>query len=432
MLTSLDLSGLNDLNYLACHNNELTSLNISGLTLLEFLVCSNNRLTALDLVGLDSLTAFYGDDQAASLTLYGNGESYVGRVAMGEGATFGSSSLSYDRSVGKLTSTDRNAGSSMFTSPTGKEGMNLTGTLTLRYADKSTPTKDDLDYQLEAVLGASNVYNGNPQPIDHCRAAGGVTGLGSITIYYEGANGTVYEKSDTPPTEAGAYAVSVDIAEGETYTSASGIGLGTYTIVKASDPPVGGNPDGNPNGGGQTATQPAVKTDISGATVTVAEPVSWTGRQITPKVKVELGGRALTEGMDYTVSYGANKNIGRGSVTVSGSGDYAGAKTAEFKILPQKVKLSKIKAAKGQLKITWKKAKAAQKLTGYQIRYRASQGKSWGKWKTKTVTVGKKALTIKRLAKGKKYQVQIRAYKKIGKEKYCAPWSATKKSGRVK
>jgi hypothetical protein len=483
-LTRLNVSGLASLQSIYCGNNRLASLDLSGLDALRELECYGNRLTALDLSGLDSLEDFYGNGQTASLTLYSNGGGYASRAAMGDGAAFGNSALSYDRSAGMLTSTNRKAGSSTFTSPTGQKDFALTGTLTLKYTDKTAPTADGvLDYRLEAQPGEGDItYNGDPRPI-LCGAKEGVVGLGTITVYYEGTSGTVYEKSDIPPANAGTYAVSVDIAEGDSYTAASGIQLGIYVIAKAPGtfPPLVNRtavlkaalrladialPQGYawdaPNtaitniGNGQpfpatytdpsgnytaasgtvavnvtdreTSTPGAVGTDIAKASVAVAGPAAWTGRQVKPKVTVKLGGRTLTAGKDYTVSYGANKNIGKGSVTVKGAGNYAGAKTAAFKILPQKVKLSKIKPAQKRIKVTWKKAKAAQKLTGYQIRYRAPGGK----WKTKTVPAKKKELTIKGLAKGKKYRVQIRAYKKIGKEKYASPWSATKKSRRVR
>jgi hypothetical protein len=185
-----------------------------------------------------------------------------------------------------------------------------------------------------------------------------------------------------------------------------------------------------------SSTPGAAKADLAGAQVSVAGRATWTGRQLRPAVKVKLGGKTLAAGKDYTVVYGANKSIGRGEVTVKGAGNYKGAKAAGFKILPQKVKLSKIKAAKGQLKITWKKANSAQKLTGFQIRYRVAGGKANGKWRSKTVSAKKTSLAIKGLAKGKKYQVQIRAYKKVKENakqaSYKSPWSAAKKSAAVK
>ena len=57
----------------------------------------------------------------------------------------------------------------------------------------------------------------------------------------------------------------------------------------------------------------------------------------------------------------------------------------------------------------------------YQIAYRLGSGK----WKTKTATA--KGITIKKLKSNKKYQVRVRAFKKVGGKAYYGAWSATKK-----
>jgi hypothetical protein len=166
----------------------------------------------------------------------------------------------------------------------------------------------------------------------------------------------------------------------------------------------------------------------SAAVVQVADSV-WTGRQIKPAVSVKLGGKALALGKDYTVSYGANKDVGRGFVTVTGKGSFTGAKSVTFKILPKTIKLKAAKAGKKRAKVTWKKASKAQGITGYEIRYKDKKSK---KWKVKKAKAKAKAITVKKLKKGKAYQFQIRAYKAVGGEVYASPWSKTKKSKKIK
>jgi hypothetical protein len=168
---------------------------------------------------------------------------------------------------------------------------------------------------------------------------------------------------------------------------------------------------------------------VSSAAVPAIADTQWTGAQLKPAVSVTLGGKALKAGTDYTVSYGANKDIGKGTVTITGKGSYTGTKTASFKIVPKKMSLKSAKAGKKQVKAAWAKAAAAQKLTGYEIRYKDKKSK---KWKTKTAKAKATSLTVKKLAKGKAYQFQIRAYKTVSGEKYYAPWSATKTSEKVK
>ncbi|MDR2579996.1 MAG: YDG domain-containing protein, partial [Fibromonadaceae bacterium] len=87
---------------------------------------------------------------------------------------------------------------------------------------------DDLSFSLANVD-----YNGSPHSVSVDPAAG-VFGLGAITIWYEGTNGTIYNKSSTAPTNAGAYIVTADIADGANYAAATNLLLGNFTINKAT------------------------------------------------------------------------------------------------------------------------------------------------------------------------------------------------------
>ncbi len=74
-------------------------------------------------------------------------------------------------------------------------------------------------------------------------------------------------------------------------------------------------------------------TDLSSATVTV-EPAVWhyTGDAITPDPVVALNGDTLRKGVDYTVSYSDNTNVGTATVTVTGMIDYSGTASGTFEI----------------------------------------------------------------------------------------------------
>ncbi len=62
---------------------------------------------------------------------------------------------------------------------------------------------------------------------------------------------------------------------------------------------------------------------------------TYTGSPIKPAVTVKDGDKTLAEGTDYTVAYDANTAIGTGTATVTGKGNYAGTKVAEFNIVPK-------------------------------------------------------------------------------------------------
>ena len=96
---------------------------------------------------------------------------------------------------------------------------------------------------------------------------------------------------------------------------------------------------------------------------------------------------------------------------------------------PDKMKISSAKAKKGKkMTLSWKKNSS---VTGYQIRY--STNKKFTKDTTKTVNIDKSSKaskTINNLEKGKKYYVQLRAYKKVKidgkKQKLYGSWSTKK------
>lgn len=100
--------------------------------------------------------------------------------------------------------------------------------------------------------------------------------------------------------------------------------------------------------------------------------------------------------------------------------------TVDKKTLP-KTKIKKIKASQKAINLKWKRIKDA---TGYKIQY--STSKKFKKAKTVTVKGSKKTkTTLKKLKKGKKYYVRIRAYKTINGKKYYSIWSK-KKSVKIK
>jgi hypothetical protein len=94
---------------------------------------------------------------------------------------------------------------------------------------------------------------------------------------------------------------------------------------------------------------------------------------------------------------------------------------------PAKVTGVKSKVGKKKLVVSWKKVSA--KVKGYTIQYRVKGTK---KWKTKTVSASKSKLTLKKLRKGKKYQVRVRAYITSSGKKYYGLWSVIKTSAKVR
>jgi len=134
---------------------------------------------------------------------------------------------------------------------------------------KATPTASDLSYTIPTPI-----YNSSPQGIGSVLANPSITGLGSISLpFYEGF-------STTPPTNAGTYAVTVNVGEGMNYTAKTGIELGNYTIAPQpvnaaliiAPPATGGNPGLSPY---------STVISSSGAGYSCS-PVSWTPLESPP------------------------------------------------------------------------------------------------------------------------------------------------------
>ena len=67
---------------------------------------------------------------------------------------------------------------------------------------------------------------------------------------------------------------------------------------------------------------------------------TYTGLPIRPAVTPVDDNTALTEDTDYTVSYGANTNVGKATITVTGTGNYTGTVSKEWNITPAVLTIS--------------------------------------------------------------------------------------------
>ncbi len=190
----------------------------------------------------------------------------------------------------------------------------------------------------------------------------------------------------------------------------------------------GSKDDGKDDTTGEDITNDKGDVSILNATVLgLKKSYAYNGKAKMPGVTVKLGGKVLKKGADYIISYVNNRNTGKAAVKIQGIGNYSGVLVRTFKIVPKKAAKVKLKSPKSKtIKITWKKDAQAD---GYQIQYARNAKFTKNK---KQVLIAKKtkgSRKIKRLAKGRKYFVRIRAYKKIDGKKCYGAWS---KAARVK
>ena len=183
----------------------------------------------------------------------------------------------------------------------------------------------------------------------------------------------------------------------------------------------------NYNGGANT-TYTIIPKSIIPAVKLAKTSYTYNGKAISPKETVKAGTIVLTSGTDYSVSYTTtHKTVGSHGVKVTLKGNYTGTKTVNFKILPKKAVVAM--ASPGKKKVTVK-LKTRVNATGgkiYQIAYRVN---GTSKWKYTTTT--KQSKVIKKLKKGKKYQIKARAYKTVSKVKYYGAWSKIRTTKKVK
>ena len=86
-----------------------------------------------------------------------------------------------------------------------------------------------------------------------------------------------------------------------------------------------------------------VPANVSGADVADIPAQLYTGSAVTPKPGyVKVNGKKLVEGVDYTLSYANNVNVGTATVGITGKGNYTGMVKKNFAIkqMVQEIKLS--------------------------------------------------------------------------------------------
>lgn len=163
------------------------------------------------------------------------------------------------------------------------------------------------------TVPGSLTYDGTAKTAD-IETATNITGMGDVTVmkYYQG-------EAEVQPINAGDYKVKISVADGSNFNAASDLTDENWTFTI-----------------NRITTEPTV--ELSGNTT-----YTYTGEKITPDVTVTIDGKTLTEGTDYTITYGDNVNAGpdAGSVTVRAKGNYGFADVVKkFTIEKADTKLS--------------------------------------------------------------------------------------------
>ena len=141
-----------------------------------------------------------------------------------------------------------------------------------------------------------------------------------------------------------------------------------------------------------------------------------------PSVTVKIGGKALKNGSDYTVSYLNNTKVGTATVRITGKGDYTGTITRNFTINPAKQQIQKLETRYKGFYIDWAQKGSA---TGYDVEYSVNANMSGAV--SKHLTANKPdTLTVSGLSGDKTYYVRVRSYTNTNGKVYYGAWSDVK------
>lgn len=147
-----------------------------------------------------------------------------------------------------------------------------------------------------------------------------------------------YTGSQISPAVTAIMAGDKEIAVGKdfstVYSGNTNVGTGKVTLTART----GSNYTGSVSG---SFTITAV--NIENAEIAVADQ-TYTGTELTPLVTVKLGGKTLTRGTDYEVSFKNNINAGTAQVIVNGTGNYAGTASSRFEIAAKLISSADVSA----------------------------------------------------------------------------------------
>ncbi len=141
------------------------------------------------------------------------------------------------------------------------------------------------------------------------------------------------------------------------------------------------------------------KADIADAEVKGPGDQIYTGERMMPSFSVIYDGRTLQNGIDYTVLFEKNQNLGKAKITLQGMGDYTGTKVVTFKIVLAKVKIKSVKSGT----VRFAKVKGAKKY-----RIQISTDKKFKK-QVQIFDTTKLKYAYKKYKKGTTYYVRVRA-----------------------
>ena len=165
--------------------------------------------------------------------------------------------------------------------------------------------------------------------------------------------------------------------------------------------------DSNMSAGGLITMSDAFPINISDVKIAKTEDQTYTGKKIRPDVVLTDGKYKLKKGVDYSLSYKNNEEVGTATAIITGMGLYSGTVQTKFNIVkaaatgePPTLTMTK---KDGIIKISWSKVEGAGQ-------YYVWVSRNGGKFeKIKELDASKKSYSLK-AKKGTTYQFAVTAY----------------------
>lgn len=166
--------------------------------------------------------------------------------------------------------------------------------------------------------------------------------------------------------------------------------------------------------------------DISNSPFTQSLTVcTYSGKPITPEVKVRFDSAELIQDVDYTVSYRNNIDVGTSVIVVTGIDRYIGSFASVFTILPVETSIVGLSADSQSIAVQWKKQ--TTQVSGYHIQYSKSPSFAYVSGELIVPDCRMGSETIRNLEEDTAYFIRIRTYQTVNGEKFFSGWSKAKR-----
>lgn len=155
--------------------------------------------------------------------------------------------------------------------------------------------------------------------------------------------------------------------------------------------------------------------DVNSLKFSVPSSVAYTGKPVTPNITITYRNMTLVKGVDYTVSYSSNINIGFAKAVIKGTGaKYKFTKELSFRVVPPAVSGLKFTNEKTSITLKWNRV---NNVSGYQIMIYDENTRSYrtaryvnSQYTTSTTITGLNPSTL--------YWFVVRPYKDLNNYRY--------------